>query len=449
MNNPLRVIIGIGKTGLSCVRFGLKNNWQMEVIDSENHPKHQADFFKIAPRIKYCFGKIDRDILARADEIILSPGVDKKIPEIAEAINNGKKVLNDIEIFLQLNKKPVIAITGTNGKTTVTELVGLMAKESGINVQVAGNIGTPILDVIDDSNELYVLELSSFQLESINNLGAQGAIILNITEDHSDRYKNFAEYAKAKHAIYNVAKNIIVNNNDATTYFIPKGEPIFKDNNIKFVTYCADKITHYYHVVKDKNRKFLARDGINLIDIADLPRQNEIDLENSLAAIALGDTFAFKMPAMLDTIRKFIGLKHRCQVVRIINGVTWVNDSKATNVGAAICAIKSFRKQTDGKIILIAGGSNKDLDFTPLKKSVSNFVSKVILIGQTAELLEKVLCGASDIVRAHDLEAAVLLADKVAEKHDIVLLSPACASFDMFNDYKHRGDEFIRCVNLL
>lgn len=439
--NDLKVVVGLGKTGMSCIRYLAAQGCNLAVIDSRQKPPELDILKQNFPDIPVFLGSFDHNILCQATELIVSPGVAIQEPAIAVQIDQNKPVIGDIELFVRSTNTPIVAITGTNGKSTVVSLVGAMAKNAGINVKVGGNLGTPSLDLLDNAAELYVLELSSFQLETTYSLKSAAATILNISPDHLDRYPSLAEYLVAKQRIYLGCSAAIVNADDQVCYDhlnLPKTLISFGLNpNLNPDFGLANGFLNY------RNDHLLA---INELRIKGLHQ-----IANALAALALGSAINLPMAAMLETLRTFSGLPHRCQWVITINGVDWFNDSKGTNVGATKAAIEglggSIKKQ--GKVVLIAGGIGKDADFSPLQTAVAEFVKTVILIGRDAKIIETALHGAAKTIHATSMQDAIELAGAEAAPGDAVLLSPACASFDMFNNFEHRGEVFMQLVKKL
>lgn len=480
----LYCIVGLGKTGLSCVKFGLKQNWQMVVTDSRPTPPGLEELNSInqqltaagKPIIASSFGEISTSLIEQADQLILSPGVDLRLPAIANAIQQGKPCVGDIEIFLQNITSPVIAVTGSNAKSTVTTLVGKMAEKSGLTAITAGNIGTPVLDFLPPTKpvDVYVLELSSFQLATTNSLSAAAATVLNICEDHLDRHADMEEYIAAKQIAYRNSKVNVVNYNDANTWPFKNGKKltsreqeqlrkkfvIHLDNLITttkqpipdhpiFFSLTKNKISHCYHVIEEANHTYLAVDGEILLDIDEMKIFGKHNVENALAALALGDAIKLSRAAMIAVLKEFTGLPHRCQLIREYHNVKWYDDSKGTNVGASLAAIEGLAKGMKGKIILIAGGLGKGADFSPLKTVVPRLVKHVILMGEAAKELYELFHHDCPTTTVYSMEEAIKVAANLIQPNDIVLLSPACASFDMFKDYVHRGNEFAKFVNAL
>jgi UDP-N-acetylmuramoylalanine--D-glutamate ligase len=433
------VVVGMGVTGQAVARFLEKTNQPFLMMDSRENPPDLTEFKKQFPEISITLGKLDEAILLNASEIILSPGISVKTPEIVKAIDNGVDVIGDVELFARVNKKPVIAITGSNAKTTVTTLVGKMAEAAGMNAAIGGNIGTPILDLIDDDIELYVLELSSFQLETTSTLKATVATILNVTEDHMDRYSSLSDYHRAKQRIYFGAKTVVVNRADPLTH-----PPIAE--NVLCYSFGLDRPDRYgFGVVGTGNERKLAFEFKSLMEVSKLKLRGEHNVANSLAALALGHAAGLPMDPMLSALNDFEGIPHRCQWVATVDQVDYINDSKATNVGATLAALKGFSVEQKN-IVLIAGGESKDADFLPMKKAIADHVHLVILIGRDAEIIAGVINDIVEVKFKNNMEEAVDCAKEHAKSGDIVLLSPACASFDMFKGYEERGMEFMKAV---
>jgi len=432
----LTVIIGLGKTGISCIHYLTKKGSNIAVVDSREKPPFLAELKNNFPNIPYFVGNLNSPILDEADELIVSPGISLREPALLKQIKRGIKISGDIELFANAVKAPIIAITGSNGKSTVTTLVGEMAKNAGLQTQVGGNLGIPVLELINDEADLYVLELSSFQLETTHSLKAKAATILNISEDHMDRYRDLSEYAAAKHRIFMNCETAIINNDEPMTYENIKLPP-------KIITFGLNN-----HLKNDFAfaNGFLIHDHKKLLKNTDLKIRGLHQVSNALAALALGSAINLNEEVMIKTLKEFEGLPHRCQFVATRNGVTWYNDSKGTNVGATRAAIDGLGSDITGQLILIAGGLGKDADFSSLKEPIEKFVKSVILIGKDAKKIEQVLKKCCKITHAASLEEAVKIASHEAMPGDAVLLSPACASFDMFNNFEHRGEVFIKAV---
>ncbi len=431
------LIVGLGKTGLSCARYLSAQGIEVAITDSREKPPELARLHAELPHIAVFTGGFDEQVFASADELIVSPGVTLKHPLIRQAIEQGKKIIGDVELFAQHVTAPSIVITGSNGKSTVTSLVGIMAREAGKDVRVGGNIGKPVLELIEkDEPDCYVLELSSFQLEYTHSLNASVATVLNVSEDHLDRYDDFQEYIDAKQRVFRGNGIMILNRDDA--HVMTMAEPLRKI--ITFGLQPAE--ANQYGLSEYQGDLWLSRGDMRLLNRNELLIPGMHNVANALAALAIGDAAGFPQSAMLTALRGFQGLPHRSQFVQEADGVRWYNDSKGTNVGATVAALSGL----DGKVVLIAGGEGKGADFSSLVPAVKAKARAVVLIGKDARLLADALNGVCEIVFAEDMEDAVNKSRVLARRGDAVLLSPACASFDMFDGFEHRGDVFMQIV---
>ncbi|RZU35373.1 UDP-N-acetylmuramoylalanine--D-glutamate ligase [Fluviicoccus keumensis] len=438
----LRVVIGLGKTGLSCVRFLRSHGYSVAVNDTRTQPPGLEELRREFPEVKYSLGGLDENLLLQAKEIVASPGISINEPAILSArMNAGIPVIGDIELFCRYAAAPIVAITGSNAKSTVTTLVGLMAGNAGITVGIGGNLGTPVLELLKPENTLYVLELSSFQLETTHSLKAAAAVVLNISEDHMDRYKNMQEYHRAKHRIFRNCQFYITNRqDDLTVPLLPESVP-----HSSFGTDMPDQST--WGVIREADTVWLAHGHEKLMRASEMGIFGEHNIANALAALALGNAVNIPMEVMLSTLRDFRGLPHRCQLVTRSGGVAWYNDSKGTNVGATLAALSGLGPAISGKVILIAGGQGKGQDFSPLAPALREFGKSVILMGEDASRIEAALFPDIRRFKAGTLDEAIRLAAADAVPGDAVLLSPACASFDMFRSYEDRGHRFVEAVN--
>ncbi len=428
------IIVGLGQTGVACARHLKRQAIPFMMADTRDNPPGLATLRQELPDIAIELGELKAATLLKARCIILSPGLALRHPVIQQCMQHGIEVIGDIELFARQAHAPIAAITGTNAKSTVTTLVGEMAKAAGLNVAVGGNLGTPALELLNDDIELYVLEISSFQLETTYSLRAKVATILNISADHLDRYDNLQDYAAAKQRIYHHAKTAVYNLNDDLTY------PPDQHNALSFGDAPA-----MFHIAKRDQQFFLAYQD-HLIATNELPLPGKHNWLNYLAAWAMGTALGLPFAVMRDTMRRFPGLAHRCQLVGEYHGVKWYNDSKGTNVGAAEAAIVGIGQSHAGNIILIAGGMSKGVDFSVLKPVMKQYIKTLILIGVDAPKIAADLNGAVNMQQADSLAHAVALAAQSAVSGDIVLLSPACASFDMFKNFEHRGEVFCQTV---
>jgi len=425
------IILGLGKTGLSCVHYFLRNGVTPTVVDTRNNPPGQEALPEQVPLV--C-GPLDATLLCQAEMIIASPGMALATPALQAALQAGVEVIGDIELFVRAAKAPIVAITGSNGKSTVTTLVGDMAAEAGLSVGVGGNIGTPALDLLLQPAELYVLELSSFQLETTFSLKAAAAVILNLSEDHLDRYEGMAGYLAAKQRIHQGAEHIISNRDDAAT--VPVSQGVWRSFGLDEQQY--GRVMHH-------DRLWLAVDGEPLLAVSEMKIVGAHNQMNALAAMALCDAVGIARNAQLAVLRRFQGLPHRCQFVREHNGVRWINDSKATNVGSTEAALNGL--QLDGTLYLLLGGDGKSADFTPLKRYLGGDRIRLYCFGrdgaELAELRPEVA------VQTETMEQAMRQIAPLVKAGDMVLLSPACASLDQFKNFEQRGEMFARLAKEL
>ncbi len=431
-----RIIVGLGKTGLSVARYLAGRGLSFAVADTRENPPGLDQLKRFAPMADLHLGELDPAVLSRASELIVSPGIALAEPALQAARAAGVSLIGDIELFAREARSPIIAITGSNAKSTVTTLVGEMAARAGIRVAVGGNIGTPALDLLDANAELFVLELSSFQLETTDMLNAEVATVLNMSADHMDRYPGMVAYHQAKHRIFRGARQIVVNRDDSLS------RPLINEQLPCWTFGLSRPDFKGFGLVKEEGEQYLAFEFKPLLPVSELKMRGAHNHSNALAALALGHAAGLPLEAMLETLREFAGLPHRCQWVASVSGVDYYDDSKATNVGAALAAIDGFAAECSGRIVLIAGGDGKGADFAPLRKSVGQHCRAVVLLGRDAPLLAGVLEGCTELVRVETLDQAVAAAAAVAKAGDVVLLSPACASLDMFSNFEERGRLF-------
>jgi UDP-N-acetylmuramoylalanine--D-glutamate ligase len=380
-----------------------------------------------------------------AQRLVVSPGVSLQQPLIAAARARGVEIMGDIELFARAAQAPVVAVTGSNGKSTVTLLLAEMARAAGREVRMGGNIGTPALELLAAAEpDFYVLELSSFQLDTTQSLDARAAVVLNISADHMDRYPDLAGYAASKQQLFAmqaVAGDVmVVNRDDPLVNAMPTGQ----QQRVSFGL-GQPPADNDYGRSDDQGERYLMRGTQRLLPVSALALAGEHNQANALAALALGEAMGLPMTAMLSCLREFTGLPHRMQLVADITGVRWINDSKGTNVGATLAAIQGLA----GPLILIAGGQGKGADFSPLREAMGDKVRAVVLLGEDAAEIAQVVSAMTDVQFASDMVDAVGQAQALARAGDTVLLSPACASFDMFNGFEHRGDVFMQAVHAL
>jgi UDP-N-acetylmuramoylalanine--D-glutamate ligase len=455
------VVVGIGKTGASCLRYLLKRGVPVSATDSRRAPPGLDDLGPAAQRLDLRLGGFDLSLLEDATQLVISPGVSLEEPIAAAARARGIEILGDVELFARAVRAPVIGITGTNGKSTVTSLVARMAEAAGRRVLAGGNLGPPALDLLEQPvPDLYVLELSSFQLDTTRSLRLQAAVVLNVSADHLDRYASVQQYADAKARIFSEAATIVLNADDpwvarmGDAYRAPRvAAPRIVTFSVERNDRCAD---HRYAGRTDfalshegdpsaGGQIWLMRRGEKLMDAARLKIQGLHNAANALAALALGEAAGLPMDAMCRALESFPGLPHRSAWVADLDGVHYVDDSKGTNVGATIAAVSGM----PGPLVMIAGGEGKGQDFTPLASAFRGKVRHVVLIGKDAPALAAALAGVCSTETVDSMAAAVSAARAQAQAGDTVLLSPACASLDMFRDYGHRGDVFAAAVQAL
>lgn len=434
------VVIGLGKTGLSCVRYLLHKGLTIAVTDSRATPPELATLKKEFPTVPVYLGEISAEVLLQSEQVILSPGVSLEETPIKLAIEKGIPVMGDIELFCQEAKAPIIAISGSNGKSTVTTLVAEMTQAAGFKIGVGGNLGTPALELLQaDVPDVYVLELSSFQLETTFSLNAHAAVVLNVSPDHMDRYPTIDDYAKAKKKIYSGNGLMVINQDDE---YIKS----MIDDSRQIVSFSLTKPSgNNFGVIKENDTVWLCQGENKIIKQSELGIKGKHNVANALAAMALASSFNVPELVMVDTLSRFKGLPHRCQWVRTNNQVSWYNDSKATNVGACIASIEGLCDV--GPIILIAGGDSKNADLSSLIPVVKEHVKCVLLLGVDAKRIADVLGSEVAYEFVDDMAAAVARANEIATPGDLVLLAPACASLDMYDNYQQRGDVFVDAVN--
>ena len=440
----LKVVAGLGISGVAAVNFLHKQGYRVAVTDSRSTPPGHD---QIPRDVQTSFGQFDQALLLQAEEIVISPGLDPKLPEIQVAMAQGIAVVSEIQILRRFTDKPIMAITGSNAKSTVTTLIGLMAQDAGLKVAVGGNLGRPALDLTQDDPELYILELSSFQLETTSNLAAEVAVVLNISEDHLDRHGDMFGYHTAKHRIFQGVKKVVYNRDDSLTRpLVPDATPMQS-----FGLNAPDM--NQYGILKDTDGTlWLARGRERLLKSSDMYMQGKHNMANALACLALGDAIGLPLASMLETLKTFKGLEHRCEFVKVVNHVRYYNDSKGTNIGATLAALEGLGAAIEpehGKVAIILGGQGKGQDFSALRDALSQYAKVAVLIGEDRAVIEQAVADSTTLLYADSLQEAVELCQQHTQAHDVVLLSPACASFDMFKGYSERGHQFVECVNTL
>lgn len=452
LKNKRILVLGLGETGQSALRWLAAKGAVLSVADSRENPPGLNEVIERMPQVEVHTGAFDREVLLKAELIVISPGVPLSDPAVQSAVKHGIPVIGDIELFAQYRTKKakVIGITGSNGKTTVTTLVGEICREAGLTTIVAGNIGLPVLDALQmETPDIYVLELSSFQLETTHNLALDAATILNVHEDHMDRYSTVADYAAAKARILTGAKTIVLNRDDATALALCP-ENTAGSGIVTFGLNAAPTMRDF-GVIESAGMHYLASGQRRLCKTSELKITGQHNVANALAASALCSAVGIEKTAIFTALRHFKGLPHRVEWIANINEVDFYDDSKGTNVGATCAAILGMTKNDmPQKVVLIAGGDGKGQDFSPLASAVKANVRAVVLFGRDASLIEAVLAPTNvPVYPAADLPEAVSIAQKFAKASDAVLLSPACASFDMFKNYVHRAEVFVHSVKQL
>ncbi|WP_293390546.1 UDP-N-acetylmuramoyl-L-alanine--D-glutamate ligase [Nevskia sp.] len=439
--NQSILVVGLGKSGSSTVRYLAREGATLALTDSRATPAGVDELLKLAPGAVLKLGAFAApEPLSQFAFAVVSPGVPLDDPFIAQLRAAKIELIGDIELFARaVGDTPVIGITGSNGKSTVTELVGAMAREAGVNVGVGGNLGTPALDLLDDARQLYVLELSSFQLETTETLKLAAATVLNISPDHLDRHGSIERYTAAKARIYAHAQTAIVNRDDRSTH---TGAHTAR----RVVSFGPDAPGKgHYGLIQHDGEPWAARGDTPLFPLASLKIEGQHNAVNALAAFALAEAAGLNEVGIFAALFSFPGLAHRCEWVADLDGVSWINDSKGTNVGATLAALQGLQ----GPLVWIAGGQGKGQDFSALRAPLAEKARAAILFGQDAAAIQKDLGGRIEVKRVDDLAAAVAEARSIARHGDRVLLSPACASLDQFKNYEERGSRFRELVREL
>jgi UDP-N-acetylmuramoylalanine--D-glutamate ligase len=447
------VVVGLGKTGASCLRYLAKRGIPVSATDTRRAPPGLAELGDLVNSLDLRLGGFDLSLLDGASQVLMSPGVSLDEPIARAARDRGIDVLGDVELFARNVQAPVIGITGTNGKSTVTSLVARMAAAAGRTVLAGGNLGEPALDLLEQPTpDLYVLELSSFQLETTYSLRLQAAVVLNVTADHLDRYPSVAAYALAKSRIFAHAATVVLNADDplvAAMRRTPQREAANRGavngDVLRTVTFSIERTDADFSLLRTGAQTLLARQGEGLLDVSRMKITGLHNAANALAALALGDAVGLPVAAMIDALVSFPGLPHRSEWIADVAGVRYIDDSKGTNVGATIAAVAGM----PGPLVMIAGGEGKGQDFTPLGPAFRGKVRHAVLIGKDAPAVAAALAGVCTTETVASMQEAVAAAARIARAGDTVLLSPACASLDMFRDYGHRGDVFAAAVREL
>lgn len=436
------VVVGLGKTGFSCARYLSKQGINFAVVDSRAEPPMLQQMCRIYPNIPLYLGKFSASLFVDTNNLLVSPGVSLQEDAISHASHAGVSIYGDIELFCRNTSVPIIAITGSNGKSTVTKMVAEMLRRANFNIAVGGNFGTPVLDLLtEQAVDFYVLELSSFQLQTVSSLNAVAAVVLNIANDHMDRHHNLQEYINAKKQIYHGDGAMIINLDDAAVV------NMIQDQRAHIgVTLTAPK-EDTYGVKEESGIRWIMKGDKKLIPLDSLSLNTEHNVFNAIAAMALAEAVDCPLSAMLSVLRSFEGLRHRCDKVLRHADIDWINDSKATNVAAACAAIKGYGNNKN--IVLIVGGDGKNADFSALQTVAENNLKAAIVLGKDGDKIGKILANIIQIYAVDNLDMAVKVASDIAEAGDVVLLSPACSSHDMFENYQRRGQAFVTAIKNL
>ena len=448
LDDRLTVIVGLGSTGLSCVKYFTAVGEKVKVVDSRDNPPGLASLKEFYPEIECELGGFNLDTFVEAKQLVVSPGLSIRGAEIEVARKAGVVITGDIDIFSKQVTVPIIAVTGSNGKSTVVAMLAEILRKAGKNFGLGGNLDgenfKPALDLIrENEKDLYLLELSSFQLETTESLGAAVATILNLSADHMDRYEGIDDYHRAKQRIFTNCKQVVINRDDKGSYPLEETDATVWD--FGFDRPGANGLG----LLEEGNDQYLAYQLEKIVSVSELKVFGQHNISNVLAAVALAMAIDIDIDAIKAAITEFSGLPHRCQWVADIDGVDFYNDSKGTNVGATVAAVEGLGEHITGHIVLIAGGISKGADFSALVPAMNKWGKAVILIGQDAAEMASYFDADIQTYFASDMQGAARVALQQSTPGDAVLLSPACASFDMYENFQHRGLDFIKSVETL
>ncbi len=431
------LVFGLGTTGISVARYLKRKGIAARFVDTREEPPGLDELGEIDPDAEVVLGRTPPGTLKNVARIIVSPGIPDAEPLLVAARKAGVEIISDIELFVHDAAAPLVAVTGSNGKSTVTTLLSLMCDAAGINGLAGANLGEPALDLlVEDTPGFYILELSSFQLQRTATLPLKVAVLLNISPDHLDWHASEDEYRSAKYRIFKEAESAVVNRDDEEA-------PKHLAKHVARISFALDAPGEdQFGLVNEDGEAFLARGEQLLLSTSDIAMVGAHNQANALAALAAGELMGLGLSAMLQVLHEFPGLPHRMQYVARVNGADFINDSKATNVSAAVASIESV----PGLVVLIAGGQGKGGDFDAFAKSVSSKLRSAILFGEDAAAIEGAFSGLAPTSRVADLHEAVTCAAEIAAAGDTVLLAPACASFDQYQNFEARGDDFRTAV---
>lgn len=437
VSDRMRLVIGLGDTGWSVAQYLHKHNLSFMLADTRLNPPHLAKLKREMPEIKLFLGELSPGVIGLADEIILSPGISLSHPLVAELAAQNKNIISDIQLWRRTIDKPLIAISGSNGKSTVVSLLAHMAKAQAIDAEVGGNLGKPVL-AFSSSAQTYIIEISSFQLDITTELNADIACLLNVTPDHMERYDTFMDYYKSKQKIFNGCRAVVYNKQEKLTR--PLKLPA---TNICFSSSQPD--INEFGIITRGDKSYLSYGVEALIEVNQLKLIGEHNHKNILAALAVAKLRDWDLETCVKSLSNFTGLPHRCQLVGNIDGVTYINDSKATNPEATSATLQSMLR-CFATIHLILGGSSKKANFTKLAQIIAEHKVNVYLLGEEGERINQVLPQGVNKYLCNEMPAALELIKAQAKSGDMALLSPGCASFDAYDNFATRGDDFIQQV---
>ncbi len=436
---PTVLVMGMGLTGASCARYFAARGIVAAFVDTRDEPPGMDAILDVMPDARIQIGRQPSILPPTIEKIVISPGFDMESALLAQARKRGIKIASDIDLFIRECVVPIVAITGSNGKSTVTSMLGESLTAVGLSAAVGGNIGTPALDLLGNKADVIALELSSFQLERSRAVPAAAAVILNISPDHLDQHGAMADYRAAKARIYEDCRHAVVNRDvPDLARLVRRGIPV--------TTFGLDRpAAGQLGLRRTPRGECIARGDDLLISIDELPLIGRHNLSNAMAALALGAALGANLHGMAQALKRFHGLAHRMQVVSTAGGVTWIDDSKATNVEAALASLTGI----EGPVILIAGGDAKGAEFSLLAAALEACSGTVLLIGRDARRMAKELAGSCELQVVADMRAAVAVALQIAKPGHTVLLAPACSSLDMYRNFAERGDAFVAAVREL
>ena len=442
LSNPEQakpVVVGLGNSGQSCARYLQGRGIPFAAMDSRDLPPGLTQLRADCPDMELHLGGFEPRVLSGASRLIVSPGLPLTEPALAAALAQGVPLAGDIDLFCEAAQAPVVGITGSNAKSTVTDLLGCMARGAGMKVGVGGNLGVPALDLLAGGSDAYLLELSSFQLERAGTLNLELAVLLNLSADHLDRHGDLRSYRAAKQKIFHGARGTVVNRQDNNSLPPVSGPKVV-------CSYGLDApAAGHFGLLLEADRPWLSHGEQRLLPVSDLQLLGRHNLVNALAGLALGAALRLPLAATVEALRDYRGLPHRSELVADSAGVRYVNDSKATNPGATLAALEGLAEGSN--VVLIAGGQAKGAEFSVLGGPISRLCKAVVLIGEDAARIRTVMRSPVPLREAGSMADAVALAHQFAAAGDLVLLSPACASFDMFDNFEHRGDCFRAAVH--